>query len=131
MVRRWVPKFGPLIARKLRRRRPRPRDRWHLDEMVARIAGKRMYLWRAVNHEGEILDMRVQRRRDSRSRIADHPVKRVAELLPCNWQPGNSSASPPEPAGTSRITIAEPRRGSHRCAHASLAYPRRALTVMV
>src|SRR6516162_6965698 len=45
----------------LRRRRPRPSDRWHLDEMVVRIAGKRMYLWRAVDHEGEVLDMLVQR----------------------------------------------------------------------
>ena len=47
-VRRWVLKFGPAIARRLRRRRPQPSDRWHLDEMVVRIAGKRMYLWRAV-----------------------------------------------------------------------------------
>jgi hypothetical protein len=44
-VRSWVLKFGPVIARRLRRRRPRPSDRWHLDEMVVRIAGKRMYLW--------------------------------------------------------------------------------------
>jgi putative transposase len=63
-VRRWVLKFGPVIARNLRRRRPRPSDRWHLDEMVVRIAGKHMYLWRAVDHEGEVLDMLVQRRRD-------------------------------------------------------------------
>jgi hypothetical protein len=47
-VRRWVLKFGPLIARKLRQGRPRPSAQWHLDEMVVRIAGKRMYLWRAV-----------------------------------------------------------------------------------
>jgi hypothetical protein len=52
-VRSWVLKFGPVIARRLRRGRPRPRDRWHLDGMVVRIAGKRMYLWRAVDHEGE------------------------------------------------------------------------------
>jgi len=44
-VRRWVLKFGPAIARRLRQRRPRPSDRWHLDGMVVRIAGKRMYLW--------------------------------------------------------------------------------------
>ena len=62
-------KFGPVIARRLRRRRPRPSDRWHLDEMVVRIAGKRMYLWRAVDHEGEVLDMLVQRRRDSRAAL--------------------------------------------------------------
>src|SRR3979490_1689927 len=57
-------KFGPGIARKLRRCRPRPSDRWHLDEMVVRTAGKRMYLWRSVDHEGEVLDIPVQRRRD-------------------------------------------------------------------
>src|SRR5438309_63397 len=66
-VRRWVLKFGPAIARRLRQRRPRPSDRWHPDEMVVRIAGKRMYLWRAVDHEGEVLDMLVQSRRDSRA----------------------------------------------------------------
>src|ERR1700748_1434114 len=68
-VRRWVLKFGPAIARRLRRHRPRPSGRWHLDEMVVRIAGKRMYLWRAVDHEGEVLDMLVQRRRDTRAAL--------------------------------------------------------------
>jgi len=68
-VRRWVLKFGPVIARRLRWRRPQPSDRWHLDEMVVRIAGKRMYLWRAVDHESEVLDMLVQRRRDSRAAL--------------------------------------------------------------
>ena len=63
-VRSWVLKFGPIIARRLRRSRPRPSNRWHLDEMVVRIAGKHMYLWRAVNHEGEVLEILVQRRRD-------------------------------------------------------------------
>ena len=48
---------------------PRPSNRWHLDEMVVRIAGERMYLWRAVDHEGEILDMLVQRRRDTRAAL--------------------------------------------------------------
>src|SRR6202043_4272699 len=64
-VRRWVLEFGPAIARRLRQRRPRPSNRWHLDEMMVRIAGERMYLWRAVDDEGEVLDMLVQRRRDS------------------------------------------------------------------
>src|SRR6201981_2601146 len=63
-VRSWVLKFGPALPRGLRGCRPRPRDRWHLDEMVVRIAGKRMYLWRAVDHEGEVLEILVQRRRD-------------------------------------------------------------------
>ena len=68
-VRCWVWKFGPVIARRLRRCRPRPSDRWHLDEMVVRIAGERMYLWRAVDDEGEVLDMLVQRRRDTRAAL--------------------------------------------------------------
>ena len=68
-VRRWMLKFGPTIARWLRLCRPRPSDRWHLDEMVVRIAGKRMYLWRAVDHEGEILDVLLQRRRDRRAAV--------------------------------------------------------------
>ena len=63
-IRRWVLKFGPAFARRLRRRRPRPSSRWHLDEMVVLIGGKRMYLWRAVDDEGEVLDVLVQRRRD-------------------------------------------------------------------
>src|SRR5262244_2114587 len=65
-VRRWVMKFGPVITRRLRRRRPQPSDRWHLDEMVVRIAGKRTYLWRPVDDEGEVLDMLVRRGRASR-----------------------------------------------------------------
>src|SRR5437868_9800302 len=68
-VRRWVLKFGAGIARNLRRSRPRPSDRWHLDEMVVRIAGRRMYLWRAVDHEGEVIDMLFQRRRDKRAAL--------------------------------------------------------------
>jgi DNA-binding FrmR family transcriptional regulator len=49
----------------LKRRRPTPSARWHLDEMVVNIRGKRMYLWRAVDDEGEVLDMIVQHRRDT------------------------------------------------------------------
>ena len=57
----WVLKFGPAIARGRRRCLPRPSNRWHLDEMVVRIACKHMYLWRAVDHEGEVLEILVQR----------------------------------------------------------------------
>ncbi|GJD97826.1 IS6 family transposase ISApr5 [Methylobacterium iners] len=57
-------KFGPAYARNLRCLRPRPASTWHLDEMVVSIQGRRMYLWRAVDHEGEVLDLLVQPRRD-------------------------------------------------------------------
>jgi transposase-like protein len=63
-VRRWVLRFGPLFARELRRRRPRPTSRWHLDEMALMIAGTQFWLWRSVDDEGEVLDLLVQRQRD-------------------------------------------------------------------
>ena len=58
-IRMWTPKFGPLFANNLRKSRPAPSARWHLDEMVVRIRGERLYLWRAVDDEGEVLDMPV------------------------------------------------------------------------
>src|SRR5918998_4760835 len=61
-VRRWVLKLGPAIARRLRQRRPKPSPRWHLDEMAVRIAGERMYLWRAGGGEGGGLGVLGQRR---------------------------------------------------------------------
>jgi transposase-like protein len=68
-VRRWVLKFGPVFARELRRRRPRPTSRWHLDEMAVMIAGRQFWLWRAVDDEGEVLDLLVQRRRDKAAAV--------------------------------------------------------------
>jgi putative transposase len=68
-IRCWTIKFGPLIARRLKKRRAAPTPRWHLDEMVCWIGGKRMYLWRAVDDEGEVLDLVVQRRRDTEAAL--------------------------------------------------------------
>jgi len=68
-VRCWVIKFGPLIAANLRRRRSPPSSRWHLDQMVVKIRGRRMFLWRAVDDEGEVLDMLVQRRRNKHAAL--------------------------------------------------------------
>src|SRR3954453_21755598 len=51
-VRVWVSRFGPLIARRLRRRRGPPSNHWHLDEMFVKIGGRTMYLWRAVDSKG-------------------------------------------------------------------------------
>jgi transposase-like protein len=65
----WVIKFGPLIAANLRRRRSPPTGRWHLDEMVVKIGGRRMYLWRAVDDEGEVLDVLVQKRRNKHAAL--------------------------------------------------------------
>ena len=66
-MRRWALKFGQAYARRLRTVRPRPDARWHLDEVFVSIAGKRMYLWRAVDGEGEVLDILVQSRRNKKA----------------------------------------------------------------
>ena len=66
-IRRWVEVFGPVIARRLRTMRPKPHKTWHLDEMF--VSGKRMYLWRAVDAEGEVLDCLVQSRRNKRAAL--------------------------------------------------------------
>ncbi len=63
-VQRWSLKFGLAYARRLRRSRPRPAAQWHLDEVFVSINGKRMYLWRAVDSEGEVLDILVQSHRN-------------------------------------------------------------------
>ena len=63
-IRRWVNHFGPTIAADLRRRRPKPHATWHLDEVYLRINGRMVYLWRAVDAEGEVLDVLVQSRRN-------------------------------------------------------------------
>src|ERR1700722_20317870 len=59
-VRQWCLKFGASFANNLRRRRPRPGDKWHLDEVFIRIQGARHYLWRAVDQNGVVLDILVR-----------------------------------------------------------------------
>ena len=75
-IRCWTLKFGPQIAANLRRRRCSPTGRWHLDEMYVRIGGQKMWLWRAVDDEGEILDVLVQKRRNKHA-----PLKLLRKLL--------------------------------------------------
>jgi putative transposase len=66
-VRQWCAKFGPEYARGLRRRRARPGDKWHLDEVFVKINGERQYLWRAVDQDGNVLDILVQSRRNTKA----------------------------------------------------------------
>ncbi|MEH6547482.1 MAG: IS6 family transposase, partial [Sneathiella sp.] len=65
----WFQKFGTPIARNLRSSRPIPNDIWHLDEMVINIRGKRHFLWRAVDSEGEVLDFLVQPKRNAKAAL--------------------------------------------------------------
>ncbi len=66
-VRLWVLKFGRAYARRIRKRRPTVLDHWHLDEVFVSIGSEQMYLWHAVDGEGEVLDVLVQKRRDKRA----------------------------------------------------------------
>ena len=68
-VRRWVLKFGRAYARRIQRRRPRPTERWHLDEMVVVIRGRRYFLRRAVDSEGEVLDFLIQSRGNTKAAL--------------------------------------------------------------
>ncbi len=66
-VREWCLKFGQTYANGLRRKSPRPGDRWHLDEVFLKINGRHHYLWRAVDQDGDVLDILVQSRRDKKA----------------------------------------------------------------
>ena len=66
-VREWCLKFGQTYANGLRHRSPRPGDQWHLDEVFIKINGRIHYLWRAVDQDGDVLDILVQRRRDKKA----------------------------------------------------------------
>jgi transposase-like protein len=66
-IRKWCRKFGQLYANQLRRRRPRPGDKWHLDEVFLTIHGERHYRWHAVDQDGNILDILVQSRRNTKA----------------------------------------------------------------
>jgi putative transposase len=66
-IRNWGLRFGRMFANTLKRRRPRPGDKWHLDEVFIRIQGKLHYLWRAIDQGGNVLDILVQSRRSAKA----------------------------------------------------------------
>ena len=66
-IRRWVDKFGSTYAKQIKSRSETPSPVWHLDEVYTKIAGKMVYLWRAVDDEGTVLDVVVQHRRNTKA----------------------------------------------------------------
>jgi putative transposase len=66
-IRRWGRNFGPAYAKQLGRRRPSRQDVWHLDDVVISIAGRKHWLWRAVDQDGYVPDEIVQSRRDTKA----------------------------------------------------------------
>jgi putative transposase len=82
-IRQWCRKFGPVFAASLRRRRARPGDKWHVDEMALKLNGKRYWRWRAVDQAGTVLDILVQPRRNQEA--AEAFLRRV--VGGCGYQP--------------------------------------------
>ena len=80
-VRRWVNHFGPKIAAELRKRRPKPHTIWHLDEVYLKIDGRIVYLWRAVDAEGEVLDVLVQTRKFRPCGPTARRIKRRSSII--------------------------------------------------
>ncbi|KAB2654764.1 IS6 family transposase [Ochrobactrum sp. WV_118_8] len=66
-VRVWINRFGRHFADCIRRDRPRPNDKWHIDEAVITIGGKKYWLWRAIDADGDVLDILVQTRRNTKA----------------------------------------------------------------
>ena len=99
-VHQWCRKFGQSFANGLRRRRARPGDKWHLDEVFIKIAGKTHYLWRAVDQHGNVLDMLVTSRRDAKAatRFLRKLLKGLRYVPGC-WSPTNWPATRPRGAG--------------------------------
>jgi putative transposase len=87
-IRHWCTRLGPSYAAGPRRRRARPGDTWHLDELLLKIRGKRHWLWRAVDQDGIVLDILVQERRDQAA--AEHFLRHV--LRSCEYKPRCTSA---------------------------------------
>jgi putative transposase len=69
-IRQWCQTFGVNYARRLRRRRGRMGDRWYLDEVFVEIQGRLLYLWRAVDEDGDVIDILLQSRRNRRAALA-------------------------------------------------------------
>lgn len=92
-VRRWAVKFGGYYAQRLRKKRPKPGLTWHIDEVFLKINGKQVYLWRAVDDEGEVLDVLLQSKRDKNAAIKflRKTIKRVSSvpkiIVSDKWRP--------------------------------------------
>jgi putative transposase len=84
-IRQWCWKFGPEYARNLNRRQGRLGDVWHLDEVFVKIRGERQYLWRAVDQDGDVIEILVQKRRNARA--AKRFFRRLLKSQCCSpWQ---------------------------------------------
>ena len=108
-IRLWCITFGSEYARRLKRRQSRLGDIWHLDEVFVTIQGQRHYLWRAVDQDGDVLDILVQSRRDRRA-----ATRGFRKLLKSQEVAGRHPKSMPNMLGSSSDEIAIPSLGGIR-----------------
>jgi putative transposase len=94
-VRQWAMKFGQSFANQIRRRLPAIGDKWHLDEVVISIAGRKHWLWRAVDQHGVVLDILVQSRRSTWHLTKLAGATRYGEELPIRRRGAHSSMARP------------------------------------
>ena len=102
-IRLWCRTFGLNYARRLRRRRGRQGDTWYLDELFVKIQGQQQYLWRAVDEDGDVLDILVQSRRNRRA-----ATRFFRKLLKRQGR---------EPPGAAAVSVACRGRGRRRPRH--------------
>ncbi|ASM73350.1 DDE domain protein [Pseudosulfitobacter pseudonitzschiae] len=89
-VRVWYQRFGTQIAAKIRRECPVPAGKWHLDEVVISIRGRKHWLWRAVDANGDVLKILLQSRRNA------HAAKRFLIAMGCATRPRDGQTAQPE-----------------------------------
>src|SRR4051794_21484752 len=80
-VRQWARKFGQNFATRIRRKLPAVGDKWHLGEVVIKIAGQKHWRWRAIDQDGIVLEILVQRRQDKRA--AKRPLRKLLKKQRC------------------------------------------------
>lgn len=112
-IRRWGRKIGPAYAKQLRWKRPSRQDVWHLDEVVISIAGRKHWLWRAVDQDGYVLDEIVQSRRDTKAakRLLIRLLKK-AGMPPKRTLPTSFARMAPPSERLSLISSTDPTRVS-------------------
>ena len=117
-IRFWWNRFGPMLANEIRKRRLHHRSfsqwRWHLDEVFVRISGETHYLWRAVDHEGEVLEVFATKRRDRKAAL-----KFLKRTMKRYGRPRSKAAANRSPGRLTRLGKINPRlqpayaRGQH------------------
>jgi putative transposase len=80
-IRQWCQKFGSDYARKLKKQQGRLGDTWHIDKVFVTIQGQREYLWRAVDQDGDVIDILVRRRRNQQA--AERFFRRLLQAQGC------------------------------------------------